>query len=284
VSGRVQLRLPTHPFHVVAYGGGTNTIAALAWLRRHDIVPRAIVMGDPGHEWKRTLWYRDEVAQPWLRRIGFPPVVVVTRRDGLRGRRGAKNFETLGQLCERTRSLPSAAYGSKKCSLNYKAAPSRWWISQQPWARAEWKAGRQLVKVIGYDADEEKRVQPYFNDPVENRQYRPWYPLYEARIDRDGCEDLIRSEGLPLPGKSACTFCPNNTREEWVELRETEPEAFAYAVEMSRRAASTVESPDVVGLMRCNRPGKRQLHVWADEGCTANDNREDPEMPCECAL
>jgi hypothetical protein len=61
--------------------------------------------------------------------------------------------------------------------------------------------------------------------------------------------------------------------------------AFASAVHLSRAAAETVESPEVVGLMRCNPHGKRQLHVWAEGGYGGErlgpDREED--MPCECA-
>ena len=35
-----------------------------------------------------------------------------------------------------------------------------------------------------------------------------FYPLQEWNITRQGCIDLITAEGLPQPGKSACSFCP----------------------------------------------------------------------------
>lgn len=83
-------------------------------------------------------------------------------------------------------------------------------------------------------------------------------------------------------GKSACTFCPNNTLEEWEELRREEPGAFERAVAMSR--AAKIDSPDAIGLMRCNKHGKRQLHVWADGGYSDVRGGEEDEQPCECAL
>lgn len=101
---------------------------------------------------------------------------------------------------------------------------------------------------------------------------------------------LIQKEGLPVPPKSSCTFCPNNTLDEWKQLFREEPKKFAEAVELSRN--SQVTAPDTVGLMRCSRHGERQLHEWADgkyeskptdplEDCGDVDNEE---MPCECAL
>ena len=268
---------------IVTYGGGVNTIAGLVLLRRLGVVPQAIVMSDPGHEWKATTRYLDEVARPWLQSVGFPDVVVVSRQEEGRQRAGFLNAETLGGLCERTSSLPSIAYGWKKCSFNYKTAPSLWWTERQPWAQAQWNAAEKLVKVIGYDTDEPRRIRAGFNDPVEDRRYVPWYPLFDAGMDRDDCVTLIASEGLPVPKKSACTFCPSNTVEEWSQLRREEPEAFEYAVAMSRRAESTIESSDVVGLMRCHPHGKRQLHLWVDGGYEAMRETES-ETPCECAL
>lgn len=270
---------------IAAYGGGVNTVAMLITLRDLGIVPKAIVMGDPGAERRKTIEYRDGPMREWLTAQSFPSVVVVERRvEGLM-RKGFINAETLAGLCERTSSLPSIAYGSKKCSLNYKAAPSRWWVERQPWARAEWAAGRRIVKAIGYDADEKRRVRDRFNDELENKQYVPWYPLVERDVDREECEAIILAEGLPLPGKSACKWCPNNTIEEWEALKIEDPAGFAEAVDMSERAEATIESPDVVGLMRCNPHGKRQLHIWADGGYAGERlGVRDEAMPCECAL
>ncbi len=271
---------------VVTYGGGVNTIANLVLLRRLGVIPKAIVMANPGKEWKQTIEYRDGPMREWCESAGFPPITVVTRMELLAARRGGKNFESLAGLCERTKSLPSVAYGpkNKKCSDNFKARPGRWWIELQPWAQEEWSAGRKIVKCIGYDADEPGRIRPGFNDPTENSRFVPWYPLFDAGIDRDGCEALIVDEGLAIPHKSACVWCPNNTLDEWIELRDTDEESFAEAVEMSRRAEGTIENPDMVGLMRCFPHGRRQLHVWVDRGCPKDGMGREEQMPCECSL
>ncbi len=145
------------------------------------------------------------------------------------------------------------------------------------------------MKVIGYDAGERRRVIKAFQNTWEDDRFEPWYPLVESGMDRNDCEATILEAGLPLPVKSACTFCPNNTLSEWEDVRREEPEAFASAIAMSRKAAGAIESPDVVGLMRCNPHGKRQLHVWADGGYPGIAQRYDDEdateaQPCECAL
>lgn len=317
VSGampRPTIKIP-EGIKIVSYGGGVNSVALLIVLRRLGIVPEAITMADPGSEWQETYDYRDEVVRPWLAKIGFPDIVVVTRMDELKYRKGGINFETLRGLCDRTQSLPSVAYPpSKKCSQNYKAAPQRWWLDRQPWAQQEWQEGRRLVRCIGYDTDEPTRIRLEFGDPDEKRKAVPWYPVFESGMDREACILLIQDDPdltaqatsvgrSPVPRKSACKWCPNNSLQDWHDLLRVDPVGFLDAVKMSRQAAATIESPDVVGLLRGFAPhGKRHLHVWVDGGygtsigpipgqqplrsCeTLEDELEAQEqMPCDCRI
>ncbi len=279
---------------VLSYGGGVNTIASLALLAKYGIRPRAILMADPGSEKDGTIAYRDGIARPWLARIGFPDVTVIRRADEARFRPRAWRFESLREELARRKTLPSIAYGPKKCSAKYKGEAQRWWCQRQPWVRAEWKAGRKIVRVVGYDVDELARVRGV-DSPLkwEPKAFDAWYPLVEAKMDRDECVRLIGLSGLPIPPKSACTFCPSNTLEEWEAFRRDDPEGFADALAMSRAAAPSLENPDRVGLMLCNKAGKRQLHVWNDGGYDndgplfarrAFDDEDSREaLPCECA-
>lgn len=270
---------------VVCYGGGVNSVAVLVQLKRLGLKPTAIVMADPGSERGGTIRFRDNVLPKWLKTNGFPTVETITRIEMGQGRPRAWRLESLFDECFRLKALPSVAYGWKKCSAKYKGDTQRWWSEKQEWMRKEWVEGRRVVKTIGYDYDEERRVKKAAQNEWEDARFVPWYPLFEAKLDREACEDLIRSEGLPVPPKSSCTFCPNMTLTEWQELRRDEPEKFAEAVRLSRNAEVT--SPDVVGLMRCNPHGQRQLHEWVDGKYDVKpDDACDPtdEQPCECAL
>ncbi len=273
------VRTPEAPMIVVSYGGGVNSVAVLVELHRQGRVPTAIVMADPGSEHAATEHYRDVVLPPWLSRVGFPRVTVVSRAEEGRLREGVSRHESLEEECTRIAALPSIAYGWKKCSAKYKGESQRWWVARQTWAQEEWSAGRKIQKAIGYDTDEERRVLAIFPTPWEDARFTPVYPLIQAGWDREGCEALIRDAGLPSPGKSACTYCPNNTLAEWQQLQANEPDAFARAVAMSRRALPLLTSPRSTGLMRCNPHGQRQLHTWAD-GLYATGFRDaDPVRP-----
>lgn len=60
------------------------------------------------------------------------------------------------------------------------------------------------------------------------------YPLREWGFDRATCGKIIQEAGLPLPPKSACSFCPAMRREEIEELAKEEPKLYLLALEMER--------------------------------------------------
>jgi hypothetical protein len=226
---------------VVSYGGGVNSVALCVWLAQNGHAPnvRAIVMADPGSERSATYAYRDHVMQPYLARMGMPPITVVNRIEEGRHRPRAWRLETLEQECLRIRSLPSVAYGWKKCSAKYKAEPQRWWLERQPWVQELWARGEKLTRTLGYDAGERRRVdnaRDVQKPKTETQHFDYWYPVHDAGLYREDCERLITDAGLPPAQKSACTFCPNNTFAEWEDLRVNEPYAFERAVEMSYNA------------------------------------------------
>lgn len=264
---------------VVQYGGGVNSAALCVLLAERGIVPKLILMADPGDEWPETHAHREQVMNPWLRAHGLPEVTVTSRKVEARYRPRAEMYDTLMESCVRNKTLPSAAYGFSGCSDKYKRTVALWYTERQAWAQEVWARGERLVKAIGYDTDEPGRIRTFFNDAKENERYVPWYPLFEAGLTRDDCEELLRARGIAPPRKSACRRCPNNSIEDWIEFKARDPEEFAKAVEMSKNAV--IESPDVVGLMRCNPHGKRQLHLWNGERIGA---REPDAMPCDCAL
>lgn len=266
---------------IAAYGGGVNSVAMILTLYDEGTVPVEIVMADPGDEKRGTLAYRDNVMNPWLVAHGFPSVVVVSRASEAQYRpRASKTPQgTLREECMRIKALPSIAYGWKKCSLKYKAEPGNWYIARQQWALDAWARGERITRCIGYDAGEPSRARPEFVNGIEARRFIPRYPLQERGIDREECEDIIRAHGLAVPPKSSCRWCPNNTLEEWEDLRENDPEGYADALAMEANAE--IDVPDVVGLMRCMPHGKRQLRVW--NGDRPTFAREE-EMPCECSL
>ena len=65
------------------------------------------------------------------------------------------------------------------------------------------------------------------------------YPLIEWNWGRDECINAIIRAGLPLPGKSACFFCPSSKKQEILQLKKDYPELAERAIIMEKNAQLT---------------------------------------------
>jgi hypothetical protein len=61
------------------------------------------------------------------------------------------------------------------------------------------------------------------------------WPLIDKNMTRNDCLAWLASRKYPTAPRSACSFCPYHDDAEWVRLRDSEPEAFAQAVDYERR-------------------------------------------------
>lgn len=158
-----------------------------------------------------------EVMDDWLKGHGMPPITRVykTTRDGKR--------LTLEDECLQSCSLPSIAYGFKRCSLKHKIGPQE-------------KSGE------GYRSDK------VLLGDLADRKYSKWYPLMEWGWTRDDCIRQIEAAGLPQPGKSSCFFCPSMKPNEITALREQHPDLFRRALALEDNARKNLKT--VKGLGR----------------------------------
>lgn len=81
------------------------------------------------------------------------------------------------------------------------------------------------IQRIGISTDESSRAKP---------SRVPWtlhrWPHLERGINRAGCEEWLSKRGFKAP-KSACEFCPYHDDDQWISMRENEPESFKRAVQ-----------------------------------------------------
>lgn len=227
--------------NIVSFGGGTNSTAMVIGMYLHKIPIDLILFADPGGEQPHTYEYI-EIFNTWLEHHGLPKIVSVHCVDK------CGNRLTLENECLRSGSLPSIAYGFKKCSLKHKIAPQEKFCNQDSQCQAEWAAGRKVHKYIGYDAGETRRIQHAAPIDETDKKYTKHYPLYEWGWDRAECARVIERAGLPKPGKSSCFFCPSMKKKEIEQLWTEYPDLFQRAVNMERNAAPTLKT--VKGLGR----------------------------------
>jgi hypothetical protein len=209
---------------IVSYGGGTNSTAMLIGLKERDITPEVITFADTHAEKPKTYEQVETVSQ-WCLDNGFPAITVVSEPV------------ILEEDCLKRKALPSIAYGFKSCSQRFKLRPQERYFNQLDMAKEVWNSGDKITRCIGFDADEPQRARE-FDDP----KYQNWYPLIEWDWGRDECIEAIEREGLPLPGKSACFFCPSSKQSEVRSLAVTHPDLMARAIAMEKNADLTAVS------------------------------------------
>ncbi len=212
----------------VSFGGGTNSTAMLIGLWERGIRPDFITFADTGGEKPHTYRHIEDM-QRWLKKVGFPEIVIVKKVD--------KNGDvlTLEDNCLQQKMLPSLAYGFKSCSQKFKIAPQDKYFNNLPKAKDEWKSGGKLTKLIGYDAGESRRAEKDYSD----NKYNFSYPLIEWGWHREDCIAAIDRAGLPQPSKSSCFFCPANKVPEIKEMQALYPELIERAITMEKNAQLT---------------------------------------------
>lgn len=115
--------------------------------------------------------------------------------------------------------------GIRGCSGPYKARPIARFQRQLLGVGAEKNLPPKSVETwLGISIDEAIRMKPAPNRWQENR-----YPLIEKRLSRQDCIRWLLDRNYPVPERSACTFCPYRSDEEWRRLKAKDPAGFAQA-------------------------------------------------------
>ena len=224
---------------IVCYGGGVDSTAMLATMKNAGIVPDLILFADTGGEKPETYSYVRDL-DDWLSSWGAPPVTWVKYRPSER-----VGYTTLEGNCISNETLPSLAFGRHSCSLKWKAQPQDQFLTgvrhgpnRRPgWQPAldAWAAGLKPIKLIGFDsgAADLRRRRRATN---EDERFRYVFPLQVLGITRSGCITAILREGLPVPIKSACYFCPASKQWELWWLAGMHPDLFLRALKLERNA------------------------------------------------
>lgn len=259
--------------NVLAYGGGTNSTAMLIGLRNRGVYIDLIMFADTGGERPETYDYVFNVMNPWLIKNGYPKITPVYYND----KNG--NRMTLEDECLKSHTLPSLAYGFKKCSLKHKKAPQDKYCNNYQPCKDVWANGDKVNKYIGYDADEYQRRQNAIVSDIQDKKYKYIYPMVdEWEWDRDKCIDVIVNEGLPVPGKSSCFFCPAMKKNEIRQLYGKHRDLYDRAIAIEDNAQDYLIS--VAGLGR-NWSWRDFVEAERSE-IVMCDMFVDVNMPCSC--
>jgi hypothetical protein len=247
---------------------GVDSTALLVGYRRRGIRPDVTLFADVGAEKPETYAYL-AIIQAWCARVGFPPVVVVKRKSTT-NKRGT--YATIEENMLVNATMPSLVFGGRKCSQKWKhEVQDRWVRAHFAPARECWARGELVEKAIGFDATERRKAV------VSDTEYRYTYPLRDWGMSRADCVALIEDEGLPVPPKSACFFCPSMKTDEVDVLSHdllrrivrleanAEPRQLARIAEGKSAAAGLWRRPTLGRRGATAKPGSMTEYIVGEE-------------------
>lgn len=239
---------------VGSIGVGVDSTAMLIGMRDRGIRPDLLLFADTGAERPSTYIHLVRLNK-WCERNGFPQIETVRYVPPI------APYKDLEGNCVKNETLPSIAFGfsKKTCSVKWKVTPQEEYINRWMVEHGHGyfkKHGRyqryvSLVKrlhAVGLDdspADRKRRDKAHKNSggcsgpgrkTYAGGAYSPhcdyWYPLQEWGMDREACKALIAREGMIVPEKSCCFFCPAMKKHEILEQKKNHPELHARALAM----------------------------------------------------
>lgn len=241
---------------VLSYGGGQDSDTILKkyfydadFRAKYAPEDFLVIMSDTGDEHASTYKHVIEVQQQCKERgIKF---VFITEDRGYHGAWG-----NLRSQMRRTNTIFSKAF-PKSCTDKLKIVPIYKYLDDyifETYQGMPHSGRKAAIKafaekygkidvLIGISKGEEKRVA----DPAKAAKLPKWqqvalnkvYPLIDLGLDRQGCQDYIRSTGHTVPTPSNCVLCPwaneiellylyrfhRTDYEEWVELERNKLDA-----------------------------------------------------------
>lgn len=188
---------------IANFGGGVNSAAGILMNQDYD----EIIFSDTGSEWPETYQFIED----FVKKTGIKLTVVKS------------DLGNIYSYYWGQKAYPTPTF--RDCTKKFKITPMRRYRRQ--------KYGKKETFEINLfiDYGESHRMRLADVKYETNR-----YPLVEAKIDRQGCIDLIKSYGIEPPVKSGCFFCPFNNKAAWLRLRDTHPELFQQAKQLETNA------------------------------------------------
>lgn len=227
---------------VISLGAGVQSTTMALMAAHGEIGPMldAAIFADTGSEPRAVYEHLDWLCSPNVlpfpvHRVGKPTSL---HEDLLRGTNsgGKRRYAAIPAFLDRGPG-EREGLGRRQCTKEYKLEPL---VAKQRDLLGLVKGQRAPKRVvmevwIGISLDEAVRMRPSRQAWAVNR-----YPLaMEHRMSRHDCLLWLDRRGYPRPPKSACTFCPYRSDEEWRRLKETDAAGWAQAVEVDARIRGT---------------------------------------------
>lgn len=220
---------------VLSLGAGVQSSTLALMIEKGEIpmVDAAIfadVKGEPKavYEWLEYL----------KREIKSYPIYVVTWRDLKQDILDASKGEYKAFTAPFfTKNIETGKKGMlmRQCTSDYKIKP----VVQKVRELLGLKKGEKRKKnthvemLMGISKDEAIRMKTNRVKYIQNI-----YPLVDKNLTRSDCMKWMSEKGYPKPPRSACTFCPYHSNEEWLRIKNGDQEEWKAVIELDKAIRS----------------------------------------------
>ena len=219
----------TSSLRILSLGAGVQS-STLALMINKGEVPMvdAAIFADTGGEPKAVYDWLE-----WLTKQLSYPVYIVSkgnlREDMINAIDGKYKFLSVPLF---TRNAETGKKGllRRQCTADYKILPVNQKVRQLLGLEKgeKRKKGTVVEMLMGISMDEIYRVKPNRVKYITNN-----YPLIDLKMSRKSCMEWMEKNKYPKPPRSACTFCPFHSNEEWRKVRENKEE-WDKVIELDR--------------------------------------------------
>ena len=187
---------------ILNYGGGVNSTALVIEIVNRKMPLDYVIFADTGSEMPETYEYI-EVMKDWFKKKNIQFVIVKNKYN-----------QKLYDYYFDKKTIPYRLF--RDCTDKFKKQPILKFIKEFK------KEG--VNQYIGIAIDEARRMRKSDTKWIEFV-----YPLCDWGVNREGCIEIIRKEGLPIPIKSGCYLCPFQPQKSWVSLLKNHKDLFKKA-------------------------------------------------------
>ncbi len=243
-------------FHVLNLGAGVQSTALFLLAREPDADLRfdLAVFADTGEEPSAVYRHLD-----YLRSLGTPDIWV--RSAGKLGDDLIHGRNSTGQRFVSIPAFTKSPEGKvgmvrRQCTAEYKIEVVNRTIRRELLGlkpRQHIPKDVTVHQYFGISTDEAARAERAKKRFEGVRHTVPHWPLIEMGWSRKDCIEYLKGKLPHETPKSSCVFCPYRTNQSWVNLKATDPDGWARAVEID----NALRDENSV----CNRGFRQELFV-----------------------
>lgn len=185
----------------LGWGVQSFTLAAMAALG--DIPPLdAAIHADTTHERSATYAFAERWT-PWLEAHGVRVVTIISR-----------NAQSVKMVASQNTDIPAYTTDGESRGQLRRQCTGDWKIlGIKRWLQAN-RNGQRVTQLLGISLDEWHRAKD-----SDVKYIVHTYPLLDMKMTRNDCMNYLTRNGLEIPGKSACVFCPYHNKRAWQEMK-----------------------------------------------------------------